>query len=208
MAFDLPRLPVFAPQDWGELAAFMSDLQVWWQQVVEAIESQEGTQDALLAQIIAAQATATAAATAAASAQTTANTANTTATAAKKTDKISGSWTSPGAVLTATDAGSNATVSVASHTRKWGDGTTTNVNSHNFTGKAYSTAYYVYYDDPNQNDTTPSYQITTNPNTAAHNSSANRVYVGTITTPGAGAPDTDGGTVPPGGGYSGPGQIP
>jgi cell pole-organizing protein PopZ len=208
VAFDLPRLPVFSPQDWGELAAFMSDLQVWWQQVVEAIETQETTQDDLLAQIIAAQDAAAAASAAAATAQTTANTANTTATAVKKTDKISAAWTSPGAVLSATDAGSNATVSVAAHTRKWGDGTSTSVNSHNFTGKAYSTDYYVYYDDPNQNDTTPSYQITTNPNTAAPNAASNRVYVGAVTTPAAGAADTSGGTLPPGGGYSGPGAIP
>jgi hypothetical protein len=154
----------------------------------------------VLAQVVAAQAAADAA-------QSTADTANTTATAVKKTDKASGSWTAPGAVLSAVDAGSNATVSVASHTRHWGDGSTTSVNSHNFTGKSYSTDYYVYYDDPNQNDTTPSYQITTNANTAAHNSSTGRVYVGAITTPASGGSSTTGGTTPPGGGYRGPDYI-
>lgn len=188
MAFDLPRLPLFQPQSWDELAGFMASLQIWWQQVVEAIETQETTQDDLLAQIIAAQATAAAA--------------QTTADAVKKTDKISGSfaYSATPPVITATDAGSDATITVKAHTRKWGDSTSTSVNSHTFTGKAYSTLYFVYYDDPNQNDTTPSYQITTSASVAAANSSTNRVYVGAITTPAALGSDTEGGTTIPSGG--------
>jgi hypothetical protein len=148
-------------------------------------------------------------------AQSTATTANTNATTAaadalavKKTDKISASWTSPGAVLTAADVGTSATITIAAHTRKWGDGTSTAVAGGSITGRSFSTAYYVYYTDTTQSDTTPSYLSTTDPNTAAPNAASGRVYVGKITTPADGGGSTSGGTVPPGGGYSGPTDIP
>ncbi len=191
MAFTLPRLPPGQP-DWTQF-------QIWWQQVVEAIEGQETNQDALLTQILAAQAAAAAAQATATSAQTTANTANTTAAAAKKNDKISASWTSPGSVLSATDAGSNATISIAAHTRNYGDGTTVSVNSGSLTGKSYSTTYYIYYDDPNTAGGAVTYVATTSPTTAAPNKASGRHAVGAVTTPAAAGAPTSGGTVPPGG---------
>lgn len=115
-------------------------------------------------------------------------------------NSISSSFTSPGTILSATDAGSNASVIVAAHTRKYDDGTNLSVNSHTFTGKAYTTTYYVYYDDATRADTTPSYQITTNPNTALSNTVAGRHFCGSVTTPAAAAPDTSGGVDPPSGG--------
>ncbi len=141
-------------------------------------------------------------------ANTTANTANTTADAVKKTDKLSASWTSPGSVLSASDAGSNATITIAAHVRKYGDGTQLSVAGGSLTGKSYSTVYYVYYTDATLADTTPTYTATTDPNVAAYNTATGRHYVGAVTTPAAGAAGTTGGTTPPGGGYSGPAAIP
>lgn len=43
MAFELPRLPQTSPSH--------AELQVWWQQVVEAIEAQEALQDETIARI-------------------------------------------------------------------------------------------------------------------------------------------------------------
>lgn len=191
MAFTLPRLPPTQPS-WEQM-------QIWWQQVVEAVEGQEANQDALLAQILAAEAAAAAAAADAAAAQSTANTAQSTADTAKKNDKISASWTSPGSVLTASDAGSNATITIAAHTRNYGDGTTVSVNGGSLTGKAYSTTYYIYYDQSSMAGGSVSYVATTSPTTAAPNKANGRHTVGKVTTPASGGAATTGGTVPPGG---------
>jgi hypothetical protein len=43
MAFRLPRLPQWEPSH--------AEMQIWWQQVVEAIERQEATQDEIIAEI-------------------------------------------------------------------------------------------------------------------------------------------------------------
>ena len=197
MAFELPRLPF--------VGFTQEQFQIWWQQIAEAIEEQIGAQQTAidaLAAAVAAQASADAAASDAADAQNTADT-------AKRDDAISASWTSPGAVLSASDAGSNATITIAAHTRKYGDGTQLNVSGDTITNRNYSTTYYVYYNDANRSDTTPNYQSTTNPNTAAPNAGAGRHFVGKIVTPASGGGATSGGTVPPGGGdYSGPGEIP
>lgn len=145
----------------------------------------------------------------AATAQSTANTANTNATAAQSTantvklnDKISGSWTVPGTILTGHDTGTDVTVTVASHDRHYGDNSvTTGVSGTTFTGLAYSWDYYIYYDDTTTSDTTPTYQITHAAAQAMPNKAAGRHFCGKITTPASGAADTSGG-----GGFSA-GQI-
>jgi hypothetical protein len=102
VAFKLPTLPPTQPE-WGQF-------QIWWQQVVEAIEAQEALQDttqadlaAQLAQILAAQASADAAA------------ASATATA-RESARIS-SYPNPGSVITAADVGTDVTITIAGHTR-------------------------------------------------------------------------------------------
>jgi hypothetical protein len=60
MAFRLPRLPE-ADEIVTDKRRPTFKLQRWWQSVVTKLETQEGTQDALLAQIVAAQAAADAA---------------------------------------------------------------------------------------------------------------------------------------------------
>jgi hypothetical protein len=124
------------------------------------------------------------------------------------TDKISASWTSPGTILSASDAGSSATITISAHTRKYGDTTSVSVNGGSVTGLAYSTKYYVYYDDPNTAGGAVTYHADANPNVAEYNAASGRHYCGSITTPASGAGSTSGGVTPGGGGYSGPGEIP
>lgn len=123
-------------------------------------------------------------------------------------DSISASWTSPGSVLSASDAGTSASIAIASHTRKYGDGTQlTGISAGSLTGLAYSTVYYVYYDDSTRASTSPVYHSSTNPNDALPNAAIGRHSLGFVTTPASGGGATTGGYTPPGG-YSGPGQIP
>jgi hypothetical protein len=142
------------------------------------------------------------------SAKALADNAQSTATTAKKNDAISASWTSPGSILSATDAGTSATVTIASHTRKYGDSSSVPVTGASLTGLPYSAAYYIYYDDNNHAGGAVTFVATTNPNTAAYNSATGRHYCGSVVTPASGGGSTSGGTLPPGGGYTGPGAIP
>jgi hypothetical protein len=141
---------------------------------------------------------------AAAAAQTTANTAVTNAATAqtaadtvKRDDSISSSWTSPGTILSAADAGSNATITIANHTRKYSDVSSVSVTGGTVTALAYSTSYDVYYDQTSRAGGAVTYHATTNPNTGMPGAAAGRHYCGTITTPAAAAPPTSGGVNPP-----------
>jgi hypothetical protein len=147
-----------------------------------------------------AQSTANTANTNATAAQTTANTANTNATAAqtaaasaKRNDKISGSWTSPGTILSGADAGSDATITIANHTRYYGDNTSVSVTGGSITGLFYSTTYYLYYDDSNTTGGSVTWHATLDPNTALPNRTAGRHFAGSIITPAPGGAATNGG---------------
>lgn len=138
----------------------------------------------------------TTAQTAANAAQTAADTAQ---SAAKKANAVASLTNSgvTGLTLTATDAGTDATITVSAHTRVYGDGTTLAVGGASLPGLAYSTGYYVYYDDPTRADTTPSFQTTTSEATAAQ--TGDRHLVGYVLTPAAAAPPNNGERVrPPG----------
>jgi hypothetical protein len=195
MSFDPPPLPPTQPQ-WGQF-------QVWWQQVVSSLQGELGalaTAQAALAAAVAAQSTANTAVTNAATAQTTANTADSTANTVKRDDSISTSWTSPGTILSATDAGSNATITIANHTRKYTDATSKSVTGGSLTGLAYSTSYAVYYDQTSRAGGSVTYHATTDPNTGLANAAAGRHFCGKITTPASGGGATSGGVNPPSGG--------
>lgn len=123
------------------------------------------------------------------------------ANTAKKNDKISASATDPSVVVSATDAGSDATIAIAAHTRRYGDGTTLAVGAGSITGLAYSTLYTVYYDDPTCANATPTYQASTELEDGQPNAADGRHYVDQITTPASGGGGTSGGGyLPPGGG--------
>ncbi len=194
MTFRLPRLPATEPS-W-------STMQIWWQQVVEAIEGQETTQDELLqalADSIAASAAATSAATAANAAAASAQTAAEDVTSAQAL----GTSYVGGATITATDAGANATVTITSHTRYYpqSDGSALElaVNGGAVTGLAYSTQYFVYYDDLNRLGGAVTYKATTDASLAAQ--LGDRHVVGSVTTPAAlGSPTTGDYVAPPGAG--------
>ena len=174
MPLQLPPLPEFQPR-W-------EDFQAWWQQIKEAIERNEEAQSLLFDAIDEVLGDA--------------------GTGVVGQVAIPGSFTIPTLVLTATDVGANVTIAVASHVRRYGDGTELAVTGGNLTGKSYSTTYGVYYDDETRADATPSFVATTDLETAQHNYVAGRHYVGTVTTPAAAGGPTTGGSPPAGSGYT------
>lgn len=99
--------------------------------------------------------------------------------------------------LTATDAGADASIAIASHNVQFGFGTVA-YNSGSITGLAFSTKYYIYADDPTYSGGAVTYLATTNANTPT--SSDGFYYVGSVTTPANGAGDTGGGYGGGGGG--------
>lgn len=189
MTFALPHLPPTQPT-WEQW-------QIWWQLVIEAIQGQEAAQDQILTDLAAAQADIIAT--------------QTQLTETVRHLNIGLSYTAPSLVVSAVDAGTDATVTVANHTRIYGDGSQVAVTGGAFTGKAYSTTYAIYYDDPTLSDTTPTLVITTNIAEAQNNYADGRHFVATIATPAAAGAPTSGGTTPPGtgggtgsgGGYTG-----
>jgi len=92
--------------------------------------------------------------------------------------------------LTATDAGSSATVNIASFTQRTSSKGDVSVNSGSVTALSYSTLYFLYYDDPTLAGGAVTYAATTTKTTAING--AGRFFVGSITTPAATAPDTAG----------------
>jgi hypothetical protein len=158
------------------------------QDQITAIAALQATQTAQLAQILAAQAA---------------------ADAVHANDSISSSWTSPGNILAASDAGSDATITVSNHTRKYNDASGVSVTGASLTALAYSTTYFVYYDDVSRVGGAVTYHTTTDPNAALPGAATGRHYCGEITTPASGGGGTSGGVSPPGsGGQLGGGDIP
>jgi hypothetical protein len=154
-------------------------------------------------QIAAAQAAADAANAAAAAADAAAAAADAAALAAQGTadqvqaeSSLANSYTT-GLTITATDAGANVTIAMSSHTRIYGDGTSVSVNAGNVTGLAYSTSYWVYYDQASRAGGAVTYQASTS--IQGNGTAPDRHFIGAVTTPAAAAPPTDGNPVrPPG----------
>jgi hypothetical protein len=92
--------------------------------------------------------------------------------------------------LTATDAGSTATVNVASFTLRTSSKGDVNVNSGSVTALSYSTLYYIYYDDATLAGATVTFNATTTKSTAING--VGRIFIGSIITPAATAPNTIG----------------
>lgn len=96
--------------------------------------------------------------------------------------------------LTATDAGSDATVSIASHNLVY-DSTTLAYNSGSVTGLSFSTKYYVYATDASKTGGAVTYVASTTLTDVT--AAKDRYFVGVVTTPADGGGDTSG---TPGGG--------
>lgn len=188
MAFKLPKLD----QNFAIVTEKLTPSTLfhhWWQEVVKRLETAiTNIQDALTAAGIAqaaadaAQASADAAAASAATAQNAADGATGLVSVVN-----SGVDANP---LTATDSGAGTTINIAAHNRLYPDGSSVAVNSGVITPRAYSTEYWVYYDDPTRAGGAVTYQDTTTEATAAQ--AGDRHLVGKITTPAAAAPDTNG----------------
>lgn len=193
MALKLPRLQVrtaLVNPDGTPTRAFHQ----WWDKSAKAIEDAVAQlQDAIDA-IVAAQDAADAANAAAAAADAAAAAAQDAADDAATASALGNSGVT-GVTITGTDAGSNVTVSISAHTRVYGDGTSVSVNSGSVTALAYSTFYYIYYDQASRAGGAVTYQATTSQSTAAQ--TGDRHLVGSVTTPAAAAPPTDGGYVAP-----------
>jgi len=171
--FALPPLPATEPS-W-------SAFQVWWQQVKEAIERNEVRQgsilDALDEDIYGAE-------------------------GLLISSTVGGSFSIPTMILTAADAGASATITIASHVRRYPNGEEVSVNGAVITGFAFSTRYGVYYDDKKMLGGAVSYVATADLEEAQHSYAPGRHYCGTVTTPADGAGPTTGGSPPAGSGYT------
>jgi hypothetical protein len=127
------------------------------------------------------------------------------AEAHKETARIL-SYPTPTNVLTAADVGTTATITVAAHTRVYPvmgpyDIPDISISSGTITGLAFSTQYFVYYDDETLANVNPTFKATTNAALAQVGAASGRHYLGKITTPADGAGNTTGvGVTPPGGG--------
>lgn len=132
--------------------------------------------------VVTAQAAATTATAAAATAQTAADGANSVAS-------FTNSGTT-GLTLTAADAGANVTITISAHNRVYGSGTTVAVNGGSLTGRAYSTTYFVYYDQASRAGGAVTYASTTSEATAAQ--TGDRHLIGMVLTPAAAAAATTG----------------
>lgn len=197
MAFKLPRIPRglrIVEKDGTAAESF----RVWMDRYATDIETEVGA----LAAAQAAEAAAATAQTAAATAQTAADAAQSSADDAATVAKLTGSGV-VGCTIAASDAGADATITISAHTRIYGDGATLAAGGGSVTGLAYSTTYFVYYDDATFADTTPAYLATTSETTAAQ--VGVRHLVGQATTPAALGADIPGFKVDPSGiGYINP----
>lgn len=120
----------------------------------------------------------------------------TTAQATESRVSLSDSYTNPTGVLTASSAG---VVTIAAHSRVYGDGSSVSVNSGSVSGFASGQSVTVYYVDAGRAGGAVTYQGTTN----AVAQSGNTHVVGTVIVPAAGAADATGiGTQAPGVPYS------
>lgn len=133
-----------------------------------------------------------------AAAQAAADNANASADENRAATALANSYVEPNP-LSAEDAGTNATIDIAAHTRVYGDGTSVSVLGGTVTGLAYETAYYVYYDQPSRTGGSVTY-LTTEDYTVA-SQTGDRHVVGLILTPATGGTPVDGDPVlPPGAG--------
>ncbi len=174
--------------------------QQWWDRVASTLETSFNALEDAIAAIAAAQAAADAANAAAAAADAAAADAQTAADAVTDAQELGSSYVS-GVTITASDAGSDVSIVISAHTRKYPqpDGSTVDVavNGDTLTGRSYSTTYYVYYDDAARTGGAVSYQTTTSNTTAAQ--IGDRHLVGAVATPAAAGAPIDGVyTNPPG----------
>lgn len=159
-----------------------------WQNTMEAIE-------AALAGLTGQVTDLTAIVNRLAAAEALAAAANDTANASANNISITNSYTDPVSVLTAS---SDGVITIAAHTRIYGDGVSVAVNGGSVSGFAQGAYVSVFYDDAARQGGAVSYQGTTD--LVAQSGSTHSV--GQISIPYAGSPPSSGGGVSP------PGYVP
>jgi hypothetical protein len=177
-------------------------MQMFWQDAITAIKAQDAAQDSVIDALAAAVAAITAAQDAADLANAAAANAQSVADNVTSSQSLGTSYVS-GATISAADAGTDATITISAHTRHYPqpDGTTVDVavSGGSVTGLAYSTYFYVYYDDAARAGGAVTYFATVSDATAAQ--IGDRHVVGATSTPAAlGSPTSGGSTRPPGSG--------
>lgn len=106
-----------------------------------------------------------------------------------------------GLSITATDAGSEATVTVSEHVREYGDARpAVTIAEATITAQPYSTTLHIFYDDADTDGVGVTMEATeTAADAYVSADHPHRHYVGTIRTPAAGGADTTGGGARPSG---------
>ncbi len=104
-----------------------------------------------------------------------------------------------GVSISATDAGASVTITISAHTRVYAGGTSVAVDGGVLTGLAYSTNYWIAYDQASRLGGAVTYvAYTTSQGNGVNN--PDRHFVGAVVTPDAGGLDNDGiPSLPPGG---------
>lgn len=133
-----------------------------------------------------------------------------TAEALAKKDALTNSFVDPTAVLEAATSATDPTkaqITVANHTRKYGDDTSVAVTGGLLDLLNFGTLYYVYYDDPARNGGAVTYAVSTDVIVAAM--TGVRHLVGSVITPtlSGDPPVGGGGPRPPGAGGHYPREI-
>lgn len=104
-----------------------------------------------------------------------------------------------GVALEASDAGADVTITISAHDRVYASGTTVPVDGGVLTGLAYSTSYWIAYDQASRTGGAVTYvAYTTSQGNGVNN--PNRHFVGAVVSPDAGGLVNDGQpSLPPGG---------
>lgn len=174
------------------LPAFTTPLQA----TLEQLESAVADVSELVLNLITLNNLITAAEDAIEDANTAIETANAATEALSTADSLAKSGTR-GLTMTATDAGTDVTITISAHTRVYGNGDEVAVNGGSLTGVPYSETRYVYYDDPDREGGAVTYQSSTDEAEAVQVN--DRHSLGVIETPAPAAPAKEGFyTRPPG----------
>ena len=161
----------------------------WWDVVVKALEEAISSLQTAVVNIQAAISAAASAQASANAAQASANAAQASAAQVNNLTNVAGSGTDVNP-LSSNDAGTSATIVVSNHNRLYPNSGPVAVTGGSLTGLAYSTVYWIYYDDPNRVGGAVVYSATTSETVASQR--GDRHLVGKITTPVASGSSTTG----------------
>jgi hypothetical protein len=196
MSVRLPRLQAASPIV-DDRQQPTQAFQRYWQNFAETIERAInsiatilGITDQLDQALQQAQVAIATAQAAADTAQMAADAATAETAAQKRESALQASYIDPSSVLSADPT----TISIAGHTRRYGDGTSVAVSAGTVTATAAGEEDYVYYDDPTRVGGAVAYQVST----TLPVQTGDRHVVGAVLIPATGTQDGGDGPRPPG----------